>query len=66
MKERAPLQRRRLAGPRRRGAERISIERASAETHLYKRGASFRIPGEEVDGMDVLAVKAAATAGAAQ
>jgi pyruvate dehydrogenase E1 component alpha subunit len=37
-----------------------SIERSSAETHLYKRGASFRIPGEEVDGMDVLAVKAAA------
>ncbi len=37
-----------------------SIERASAETHLYKRGASFRIPGEEVDGMDVLAVRAAA------
>ena len=37
-----------------------SIERSSSETHLYKRGSSFRIPGEEVDGMDVLAVKAAA------
>ena len=37
-----------------------SIERASSETQLYKRGASFRIPGEEVDGMDVLAVRAAA------
>src|SRR3954471_5766198 len=37
-----------------------SIERSSAETRLHKRGASFRIPGEEVDGMDVLAVKAAA------
>lgn len=37
-----------------------SIERSSSETRLYKRGASFRIPGEEVDGMDVLAVKAAA------
>jgi len=37
-----------------------SIERSSSETHLYRRGASFRIPGEEVDGMDVLAVKAAA------
>jgi pyruvate dehydrogenase E1 component alpha subunit len=37
-----------------------SIERSSAETHLHKRGASFRIPGEEVDGMDVVAVKAAA------
>jgi pyruvate dehydrogenase E1 component alpha subunit len=37
-----------------------SIERSSSETHLYKRGASFRIPGEEVDGMNVLAVQAAA------
>jgi len=37
-----------------------SIERSSSETHLYKRGASFRIPGEEVDGMDVLAVREAA------
>ena len=37
-----------------------SIERSSSETHLYKRGASFRIPGEEVDGMDVLAVRDAA------
>jgi len=36
-----------------------SVERASAETHLYKRGASFNIPGEEVDGMDVEAVVAA-------
>jgi pyruvate dehydrogenase E1 component alpha subunit len=37
-----------------------SVERSSAETHLYKRGASFQIPGEEVDGMDVLAVREAA------
>jgi pyruvate dehydrogenase E1 component alpha subunit len=37
-----------------------SIDRSSSETRLYKRGASFKIPGEEVDGMDVLAVKAAA------
>jgi pyruvate dehydrogenase E1 component alpha subunit len=37
-----------------------SIERSSSETRLYMRGASFRIPGEEVDGMDVTAVKAAA------
>jgi len=37
-----------------------ALDRSSAETHLYKRGASFRIPGEEVDGMDVLAVQAAA------
>ena len=33
-----------------------SVQRASAETHLYRRGASFNIPGEEVDGMDVVAV----------
>src|SRR5215471_3624050 len=37
-----------------------SIERSSSETRLYKRGSSFRIPGEEVDGRDVLAVQAAA------
>jgi pyruvate dehydrogenase E1 component alpha subunit len=37
-----------------------SIARASAETELFKRGISFEIPGEEVDGMDVLAVRKAA------
>ena len=37
-----------------------SIQRSSSETHLYKRGASFGIPGTEVDGMDVLAVRDAA------
>jgi pyruvate dehydrogenase E1 component alpha subunit len=36
-----------------------SVQRSSAETHLYKRGISFDIPGEEVDGMDVEAVAAA-------
>ena len=36
-----------------------AVARASAETHLYKRGESFLIPGEQVDGMDVLTVKAA-------
>ncbi|MEL7029086.1 MAG: pyruvate dehydrogenase (acetyl-transferring) E1 component subunit alpha [Pseudomonadota bacterium] len=36
-----------------------SVTRASSETHLYRRGASFNIPGEEVDGMNVLAVRAA-------
>jgi pyruvate dehydrogenase E1 component alpha subunit len=36
-----------------------SVARASSETHLHKRGASFNIPGEEVDGMDVLAVREA-------
>ena len=38
-----------------------SIERSSSETHLHKRGASFLIPGEEVDGMDILAVREAAS-----
>ena len=36
-----------------------SVERSSAETHFYKRGASFNIPGEQVDGMDAEAVFAA-------
>jgi pyruvate dehydrogenase E1 component alpha subunit len=36
-----------------------AITRSSSETHLHKRGVSFNIPGEQVDGMDVLAVKAA-------
>ena len=34
-----------------------SIERSSSTTELYNRGASFGIPGEQVDGMDVLAVR---------
>src|SRR6201995_1059804 len=33
--------------------------RASAQTDFSKRGISFNIPGEQVDGMDVRAVKAA-------
>jgi pyruvate dehydrogenase E1 component alpha subunit len=36
-----------------------SVKRASATTNLCKRGLSFDIPGEAVDGMDVRAVKAA-------
>jgi len=36
-----------------------SVKRASAQTDLSKRGLSFNIPGEQVDGMDVRAVKAA-------
>ena len=36
-----------------------SVERHSSETELYKRGISFEIEGEEVDGMDVYAVKKA-------
>jgi pyruvate dehydrogenase E1 component alpha subunit len=36
-----------------------SIDRSSATTDLSKRGASFNIPGEQVDGMDVRAVRSA-------
>ncbi len=36
-----------------------SVSRSSATTDLSQRGASFDIPGERVDGMDVRAVKAA-------
>ena len=36
-----------------------STERAAATTDFSQRGASFDIPGEQVDGMDVRAVKAA-------
>ncbi len=36
-----------------------SVDRSSAQTDFSKRGLSFNIPGERVDGMDVRAVKAA-------
>ncbi len=36
-----------------------SVSRSSAETDFSKRGLSFNIPGIQVDGMDVRAVKAA-------
>jgi pyruvate dehydrogenase E1 component alpha subunit len=35
------------------------ITRSSSETNLSRRGLSFNIPGEQVDGMDVRAVKSA-------
>src|SRR6201987_2721976 len=35
-----------------------SVPRSSALTDFSKRGASFNIPGQQVDGMDVRAVKA--------
>jgi pyruvate dehydrogenase E1 component alpha subunit len=38
-----------------------SIERASAGTELFKRGAAYGIPGEAVDGMSVATVYEAAT-----
>ena len=37
-----------------------SVSRSSALTDFSKRGQSFNIPGEQVDGMDVRAVKSAA------
>jgi pyruvate dehydrogenase E1 component alpha subunit len=36
-----------------------SVARSSAQTDFSRRGISFNIPGEQVDGMDVRAVKAA-------
>jgi pyruvate dehydrogenase E1 component alpha subunit len=33
-----------------------SVKRSSAETEFYRRGTAFRIPGMEVNGMDVLEV----------
>jgi pyruvate dehydrogenase E1 component alpha subunit len=37
-----------------------SVSRSSAQTDFSRRGLSFNIPGSQVDGMDVRAVKAAA------
>lgn len=37
-----------------------SIARSTAIEELHRRGAAFGIPGEQVDGMDVIAVQAAA------
>ena len=37
-----------------------AVARSSAETHFYRRGTAFRIPGMQVDGMDLLEVRKAA------
>jgi pyruvate dehydrogenase E1 component alpha subunit len=37
-----------------------AVNRSSAETHFHRRGAAFRIPGMDVNGMDVLEVRSAA------
>ena len=39
-----------------------SVIRSSAQSDFSKRGLSFNIPGEQVDGMDIRAVKAAGEA----
>ncbi|WP_420822888.1 pyruvate dehydrogenase (acetyl-transferring) E1 component subunit alpha [Sphingomonas solaris] len=36
-----------------------SVNRSSSEDQLFRRGESFRVPGIQVDGMDVLAVRGA-------
>jgi pyruvate dehydrogenase E1 component alpha subunit len=36
-----------------------AVQRGSAETHFYRRGTAFRIPGMSVNGMDVLEVRKA-------
>jgi pyruvate dehydrogenase E1 component alpha subunit len=36
-----------------------AVKRGSAETHFYRRGTGFRIPGMDVNGMDVLEVRQA-------
>ena len=36
-----------------------AVKRSSAETHFHRRGAAFTIPGMDVNGMDVLEVRAA-------
>ena len=43
-----------------------SVERASASKDLSKNGAPWNIPGEQVDGMDVIAVKEAGERAVAQ
>jgi pyruvate dehydrogenase E1 component alpha subunit len=41
-----------------------SVSRASARTDLFHRGVAYGIPGEQVDGMDVVAVNEAGLAAA--
>jgi pyruvate dehydrogenase E1 component alpha subunit len=38
----------------------MAIERAEAETHIARKAISYKMPTEEVDGMDVVAVESAA------
>jgi pyruvate dehydrogenase E1 component alpha subunit len=43
-----------------------SVDRASARTDLYHRGTAYGIPGQQVDGMDAVAVYQSAVAAARQ
>ncbi len=43
-----------------------SLERASAGTELYRRGQAYGVTGVQVDGMDVVAVRAAGEVAVAQ
>ncbi len=38
----------------------MAIERAEAETDIARKAAAYRLPSEQIDGMDVIAVEAAA------
>ena len=42
-----------------------AVERASATTELFRRGSAYDIPGRQIDGMDILAVRAAGRKAAA-
>jgi pyruvate dehydrogenase E1 component alpha subunit len=42
-----------------------SVKRASANPDLHLRGSAYNIPGEQIDGMDVIAVREAADAAVA-
>ena len=39
-----------------------AVPRSTAGTHLFERGTAYNIPGQQVDGMDVLAVREAGEA----
>jgi pyruvate dehydrogenase E1 component alpha subunit len=43
-----------------------SVQRSTAGTELFKRGVPYGIPGERVDGMDVMAVRKAGAGALAQ
>ena len=38
----------------------MAHDRATSETEIWRKASAFGMPGEEIDGMDVLAVRGAA------